>query len=78
MMASPLRRRCTMSPGKGGARVTSPLREALKVFWKKLSPPRTDRRRPPSRPPECCGLYLDTAGKGDHGVGLCDDGFAGT
>ena len=40
-----------MSPGIGGAMVTSPGRSAVKVLTKKLSPPRTERRRPPKMPP---------------------------
>ena len=40
-----------MSPGMGGAMVTSPGCWAVKVLTKKLSPPNTDRRRPPKIPP---------------------------
>ena len=51
MSVSPCSSRASMSPGSDGATVTSPACSAVKVLTKKLSPPSTDRRRPPNSPP---------------------------
>ena len=48
---SPRSSRTSMSPGRGGAMVTSPWFSAVKVLTKKLSPPRTERLSPPNMPP---------------------------
>ena len=42
---------CWMSPGRAGAIVIWPPLGAENVLRKKLSPPRTERFRPPRRPP---------------------------
>ncbi len=49
-----------MSPGSAGATMTSPGPAlAVNVLMKKLSPPRTERFSPPSRPP-CAFVTIST------------------
>ena len=49
-----------MSPGSAGATMTSPGPElAVNVLMKNVSPPRTDRFKPPSRPP-CAFVVIST------------------
>ena len=75
---SPFNSSASMSPGRDGATVTSPDCSAVKVLTKKLSPPRTDLRRPPKIPPRVVVSILmvsDMLTMAPVSAWICSPGF---